>query len=94
MKEKQMYIVKYCGGSYDDFYDHTIFVTDNKKTATNYVKKFNSILKKWKDYYNQYTSTEEFAIDWIKDEYSDKYFDRWYSLRAVTKCYYEKVEKR
>ena len=92
MKEKEMYIVKYYGGSYDDFYEHIVFVTDNKKTATNYVRKFNSILKKWKDHYKQYTE-KKFMIPWLKDEHIDKY-NRWSSLRNVTKCYYEKVEQR
>jgi len=50
----KIYLVKYCGGSYDDFYIVTIFATTKKSTATKYVTRFNKILKKWKEYYSQF----------------------------------------
>lgn len=89
---KKMYIVSYCGGSYDDWYE-AIFVTSKKSTATKYVTKFNKILKKWKEHYKQYED-KEFGMDWIKDEYVKQHFNRWNSLRDINKCYWSEIELR
>ena len=89
----KMYIVRYCVGSYDDSYEVNLFVTNKKTTATKYVTRFNSIFKKWKEHYKQYEETE-YGIAWIKDEYAEKYFDRWNSLRETNKCYWSEIELR
>lgn len=88
-----MYIVRYCGGSYDDWYESNIFVTDKKSTATKYVTKFNKSLKKWKNHYKQY-EVKRFGIDWLKDEHIYKHFNRWNSLRIIDKCYWVEIEVR
>lgn len=93
MKNDTYYLVKYCGGSYDDYYNATIFVTNNKIIAMKYVSKFNRILKKWKKYYEQF-ETNELGMKWIADEYVEKYFNRWDSLQNITKCYYEEISFR
>ena len=90
---KKMYIVRYCGGSYDDWYEDNVFVTTKKSTATKYVTKFNKILKKWKEHYKQYEG-KEFGMDWIKDEYVEQHFHRWNSLRKITECYWDEIELR
>jgi Fe-S oxidoreductase len=84
-----MYIVKYSGGEWDDYYTSDIFVTSNKEVAEKYVEKFNNILKKWKEYYSQ------FAGDYgsIKEEYIEMY-DRFYSLKGINKCYFKEIEIR
>lgn len=87
------YVVKYRGGSQDDCYTADIFVTNNKDTAKKYVKKFNSILGKWKKHYEQF-ETNESGIKWIADEHVEKHFDRWYSLQNIIGCYYEEAEIR
>ena len=87
------YLVRYSGGSYDDYYSAVIFVTDKKSTAKKYVTKFNRILKKWKDYYNKF-ETDEFGMKWIADEHIEKHFYRWNKLQNITKCYYEEVSFR
>lgn len=87
------YVVKYCGGSKDDYYTAVIFVTNKKSTATKYCSKFNKALKKWKAYYEQF-ETDEFGIKWIADEYVEKHFNRWNSLQNIIRCYYEEVEIR
>lgn len=87
------YLVRYCGGSYDDYYSAVIFVTNKKSTATKYVTKFNRVLKKWKDYYKQFESNK-YGFNWIADEHVEKHFDRWNSLQNITKCYYEEVPFR
>jgi hypothetical protein len=92
-KIRKMYIVKYYGGSYDDSYETDVFVTDKKSTATKYVTKFNKMLKKWKEHYQQY-ETDDSLFTWIDNKYIDKYFMRWNSLQNITKCYYTEIECR
>ena len=87
------YLVRYCGGSYDDYYSAVIFVTNKKSTATKYVTKFNRVLKKWKDYYKQFESNK-YGFNWIADEHIESHFERWNSLQNITKCYYEEVPFR
>jgi len=82
--KKKMYIVRYCGGVYDDWYETNLFVTDKKRTATKYVTKFNKMIKKWRKHYEQY----------VKDEYVEQYFDRWSRLQDINKCYYNEIELR
>lgn len=94
----KIYLVKYSGGSYDDYYNAIIFATKDKKTATKYVTKFNRILKKWKAYYSQFEDNR-YGWRWIKDEYvqddsNDYIYQRWSSLRRITNCYYEEVSVR
>jgi len=55
------YLVRYCGGSYDDYYSAVVFVTNKKSTATKYCFKFNKALKKWKGYYEQF-ETDKFGM--------------------------------
>ena len=91
----KMYIVRYCGGSYEDWRKVDIFVTAKKSEATKYVTKFNKILKKWKEHYKQYeTKGPYFPFPWIKDEYVEKHYNRWSSLRNVDKCYWDEIELR
>lgn len=92
LKEK-IYLVKYCGGDYDEYYSTIIFATFNKDFSIKYVKRFNSILNKWKKYYSKYED-ERLGFRWIMDEYVEKYFDRWIGLSKVTKCYYEEINIR
>jgi|GEM_PF-1730107 len=88
-----MYIVRYCGGSYDDWYEANVFVTDKKTTATKYVTKFNKMLKKWKAHYKQF-ERKELGMTWIKDEYVEQHFNRWNSLRNINNCYWNEIEFR
>jgi len=90
---KKMYIVRYCGGSYDDWYEVNVFVTDKKTTATKYVIKFNKMLKKWKKHYNQFES-KELGMNWIKEEYVEQHFNRWDSLQNINSCYWSEIEFR
>ena len=90
---KKMYIVRYCGGSYDDWYEANVFVTDKKTTATKYVTKFNKTLKKWKKHYNQFES-KELGMNWIKEEYVEQHFNRWNSLQDINNCYWSEIEFR
>lgn len=84
------YLVRYYGGSYDDYYNIVIFATNKKTTATKYVRKFNSTLKKWKTYYKQFEENK-YGMVWLADKNIEKHFKRWNELRNITRCYYEEV---
>jgi hypothetical protein len=89
-----IYLVKYSGGSYDDYYNVIVFATTKKSKATKYCAKFNRILKKWKEYYSQYEE-DKYGWKWIyKEEYINQYFNRWYKLKNINKCNYEKIPVR
>ena len=90
---KKIYLVSYSGGDYDDYYTIIIFATTKKSTAVKYVKKFNSILKKWKNYYSQFEENE-LGFKWIKDEYVEQHFNRWDCLRNINNCYYQEITVR
>lgn len=49
-------------------------------------------LKKWKEYYKQFEDDSSFK--WLKDEFVEAHFKRWYSLRNITKCYYDEIDVR
>ena len=91
---KKIYIVKYCGGSSDDWYEVNLFVTDKKSTAIRYVNKFNKILGKWKKHYRQYEENRRGIMPWLKAEYVEKYFHRWSTLREIDKCYWNEIDFR
>lgn len=90
---KTIYLVRYYGGSYDDYFNSIVFATEDEKTATEYVEKFNTILKKWQDYYSQFEEEQSQGFIWIKQEYA-KYSRRWHQLNQITECYYEKIPIR
>jgi hypothetical protein len=93
MKPKEKYyIVYYTGGDYDTYYERNIFITNNKSLAQRYVKKFNNMLKKWLNYYNQFTE-KKYGVLWLKEEHHDKYF-RWDALRSIDKCYFQEINFR
>ena len=90
----KIYLVKYYGGSYDNYYTTIIFATTNKSKATKYVTKFNRILKKWKEYYSHFED-DRLGFKCIKKEFvTQSVYDRWHNLRNITKCYYEEVPMR
>lgn len=92
---EKIYIVRYYGGSYDNHYEVLLFATTKKSIATKYVTKFNTILEKWKTYYSQFEEDKYgIGIKQLKDEYIEEYYDRWSSLRNVSRCYYDELNVR
>lgn len=89
--EKTHYIVRYYGGIWEEEFEETIFITDNKKTASDYVERFNRILKKWTEFYKQFIDNE--TGDLKSEEGVDHYL-RWYSLQKIAECYYEEISFR
>lgn len=90
---EKMFIVKYDGGSYDDYYEVGIFVTDDKSKATKYCTKFNKMLKKWSKHYEQYEE-DRHGMTVIKDEFVEEHFDRWCRLKDINRCYCEEIDLR
>lgn len=79
-----MFIVCY----YNDLYDscNDIFVTENEQTAIDYCNRFNSKLKKWKEYVSQF--------DDDKDEVPEHLYHRYHEIKYASDCYYYEIEKR
>ncbi len=88
-----MYIVKYSSGSYDSWGEEDIFVTSKKSTATKYCTKFNTSLKKWKEYYKKFERVEN-GMSWIKDEHAEQHFHRWHIITEVNHCLWQEIEIR
>ena len=78
-----MYIVYYTTGLYDDFTKIPVFVTDNENKASDWVVKFNKILDKWSDYYDE--NRNELCNTMI--EYIIYY-------KEVGEAYFEQIELR
>lgn len=93
MNTDKIYLVKYCGGSYDDYYTCVVFATTKQSVAKKYVAKFNRILKKWKKYYRQFEG-KEMGFNWIKQEHVEKHFDRWNAINNISEAYYEEIPVR
>jgi hypothetical protein len=74
-------------------HNKTIFATTKKHLAKTYRAKYNRILSKWQRYYSQFEETTV-GIQWIKKEYQEKYFERWYMLNRTPKCHIEEIECR
>jgi hypothetical protein len=91
-KNKDMFIVKYYGGSWDDSYTRDVFITSDEKVAKFYVKKFNRIITAYKEFYKSFEE-DYYGHSRIRDEHMD-YFDRWFWLDRITKAYYEVIEQR
>ena len=91
--KNEIFLVRCSYGSYDDYLEKVIFVTENKSKAVKYVRKYNAILKKWKEYYSQYEEPL-YTYKWIKKEFVNQYFDRWNKLQRLNKCSFEKIEVR
>lgn len=80
---REVYVVKYYGGSFGDHYEKIIFATTDKEFAEKYVNKFNGILKKWKEYHTTNSTDSNY-----------EHLDRLDSLDNIHECYYEKLELR
>jgi len=83
----KMYIVKYNGGSYDDFYVNDIFITNKKSTATKYVTKFNRVLKAYSKYYEKFESNK-YGTTWFDDDAPNVYYSTWHKLKNINNAYW------
>ena len=83
-KEKKylnkMYVVSYSIGSYEDYYEINIFVTDKIETAISYVAKFNKLLKRLKGKCDK--------------QYEELHWNRCWEIEEVNGCFYKAIETR
>lgn len=91
---EKIYVVKYHRGRYDDASVITIFATFRKDTARQYVERFNTSLKKWKDYYKQFEGENEFGFQSLKKEHFETKFERWLHIIDTGFSFYNEVELR
>jgi hypothetical protein len=87
---KIIYIVTYSTGEYDDYNENDIFATFDKIKAIKYVRRFNLLKDKWCKHYSKYNGDYR----WIKDEYVEKYFYRWYIFHELNNCFIKEIEVR
>lgn len=89
----KMYIAKYSKGEWDDHYQVSVFVSDDKRKVTKWVTKFNRIHKEYLKMYEPYL-TNEHGFPWIDGEHYEKYGDKWYRLKKINKAFWEEIELR
>ena len=104
-KLETAYIVKYSTGSYDDYYEGTMFVTFDKNVAEKYIKRFSIMVENYKDFYKTLEEhdypellLEEDYVDsrnyYSLPEKCNEYWSRWWQLNEFNKCYIEEIEIR
>lgn len=86
---KTAYLVKYQGGSWDDYYNANVFVTLNEETAKKYIDKANKMLLKWKEYFKKF----EDESGWFDDEKHsvDDWYMRWKQIKNISNFYFETI---
>ena len=87
MKEK-LFIISFSASYYEDYHDCNLFVTDDIEVALKYCAKFNTMLKRWKDYFNEVVWSDEENYD------EKKFYDRACQIYEVHRCKMEMIEKR
>lgn len=93
-KETEIYLVKYSRGSYDDYYEVNLFATNNEFTAKQYIDKFNTILKKWKNF------LESMELRALRSENEEDFLDshpityRYHDIVGINEAGYERIKCR
>jgi hypothetical protein len=91
---KTHYIARYSTGSYEDYTNIDVFVTEDKELVERWVEKFNSKLECWKDYfkrfgnaYYNYTILDEAFYDKVNN-------DAFYRVMECNGAFYSEIEFR
>lgn len=86
------YLVEFYGGDYDEEFITQVFVTFSKETAERYVRKFNEILERWKEYYSYFLDPK---TGFLKEEYfADVHYNRVYALSRIDAAVFTEIEIR
>ena len=93
MKNK-LYITKYSSGSYSELKLISVFVSEDKEFVEKWVKKFNTKLEYWKEYFKQFIDKN---YSWVKLD--DKYLykinsDRFYQVMECNNAFIDEIEYR
>jgi hypothetical protein len=84
------YLVYYSQGVWDDHVYINIFVTHDETKAQTYVDKFNTLLDKWKSYFNEIVDMENAWLIAHADEKTKRVYQIW----NVNRAYIDKIELR
>lgn len=84
-----MYIVAYSDGSYEEWREYLVFVTQDKDKAEKYIERANNILEKWRSFYLQ-KSVEEQEQDYEKLVFTE----RSCKLQDINCFYIMEIESR
>ena len=90
---KNMYIVTYTSGSWDDFHRGNLFVTNDKELALTYVEKANKLLVKVKEYYRELNEKLDDDDDLTHGMYL-KLWVKYHTLAEVNAVSFEEIEMR
>jgi len=90
-----MFLVKYSSGSYDDWYEIAIFVTQSEDVAKAYVEKFNNLLEKWKPIVEEGQNKNR-DLEYKKSDFSEycTIGFRYYDITEINEAKYELIEER
>ena len=84
----------YSTGAYDYYHEVIVFTTNDVRIAKDWVRKFNKIVKKWQEYYDQFCN-DRMGFRWIKDEFVESpIYPRWHQLSEVNNATYQEIELR
>jgi len=87
----KMYAVKMSTGDYDSEYSWIQFVTYDKEYAERYVSKFNAMLIKWNQYFNQFKT----PYGWIDEKHYDTWiYDRYSLIKDYNMAFVVETELR
>jgi len=84
-----MYIVAYSEGSYEEWRECLVFVTQDKEKAEKYIERANNILSKWRSFYSE-KAIEEQEKDYEEWIFSEKSF----RLDDINSFYIMEIESR
>lgn len=86
MSKEYCYLVQYTWGSHGDYSKIELFVTKDFDIAQKYIDKFNAMLNKWTEYYDQFKDKL-----WYDDVDGHK-IERWNQLYEINKAYITKIQ--
>lgn len=78
--KKHIYIVGYCGGDYEDYFEHIVFATEDEESAKIWVKRYDTLLSKLKEF-NDSRLLSNKEIGYI-------------TIRELNSAFYHKIELR
>lgn len=91
----KIYLVKVDTGEYDSRDDFPLFASPNREKADQYKNRYNTLLKDLKNFYSRFEEGDEvLGTVWIKEEYAEEWFDKWYKIRNINGCFVEEIEVR
>ena len=91
MKDKQLFLVQVTESDYDEYYDRSVFVTENEETAKAYCEKHNRIILDWQYRLGQYLPSSDKVRPYKMPEWAEK---RYNAIRKMDCCHYEPIQMR